>query len=100
MDVIRDMTVAEAADRLGRSAMSIHRLIHSGQPTTTGTVGKALLMDRSSVERLATTGTRPGRAWAAKTAWAAMALLSGQNPPGSRKILQASSTGTDQKRRL
>ncbi|MDJ0318977.1 helix-turn-helix domain-containing protein [Pseudarthrobacter sp. PS3-L1] len=80
MDVKRDMTVAEAADRLGRSTMSIHRLIHSGQLTTTGTVGKALLIDRSSVERLAATGTRPGRAWTAKTAWAAMALLSGQNP--------------------
>jgi excisionase family DNA binding protein len=80
MDVIRDMTVAEAAGRLQRSTMSIHRLIASGQLTATGTAGKALLIDRSSVERLAATGTRPGRAWTAKTAWAALALLSGQNP--------------------
>lgn len=74
------MTVAEVAGRLQRSTMSIHRLIASGQLTATGTAGKALLIDRSSVERLAATGTRPGRAWTAKTAWAALAMLSGQNP--------------------
>lgn len=80
MDNSRDVTVAEAADYLRRSTMSIHRLIASGQLATTGTAGKALLLDRGSVERLAITGTRHGRAWTAKTAWAALALLSGQNP--------------------
>lgn len=74
------MTVAEAAARLDRSTMSIHRLLGSGQLTATGRAGKALLIDRSSVERLAAAGTRRGRAWTAKTAWAALALLSGQNP--------------------
>ncbi|SDP44034.1 hypothetical protein SAMN04487914_111115 [Arthrobacter sp. ok909] len=80
MDAARDMTVAEAAARLDRSTMSIHRLLGSGQLTATGRAGKALLIDRSSVERLAAAGTRRGRAWTAKTAWAALALLSGQNP--------------------
>lgn len=80
MDATRDMTVAEAADRLSRSTMSVHRLIGSGQLTATGTAGRTLLIDRSSVERLAAAGTRRGRAWTAKTAWAALAILSGQNP--------------------
>jgi excisionase family DNA binding protein len=80
VEAIRDLTVAEAADRLGRSKMSIHRLLGSGQLTSAGTAGRTILIDRSSVERLAAGGTRRGRAWTAKTAWAALALLSGQNP--------------------
>jgi excisionase family DNA binding protein len=80
MDALRDMTVTEAAERLGRSKMSIHRLIGSGQLMVTGRAGKTVLIERNSVERLASTGTRNGRPWTAKTAWAAMALLSGQEP--------------------
>jgi len=48
--------------------------------TASRRAGRMLLIDRSSVERLALAGTRLGRAWTAKTAWAALALLSGQNP--------------------
>ncbi|MBO1268592.1 helix-turn-helix domain-containing protein [Arthrobacter cavernae] len=77
---ITALTVAESADRLGRSKMSVHRLLSSGQLTSAGTAGKTILIDRSSVERIAARGTRRGRAWTAKTAWAALALLSGQNP--------------------
>ncbi|WP_427018757.1 helix-turn-helix domain-containing protein [Pseudarthrobacter sp. P1] len=80
MEATRGLTVAEAADRLGRSRMSIHRLLGSGQLIPVGRAGKTILIDRSSVERLAAGGTRRGRAWTAKTAWAALALLSGQNP--------------------
>lgn len=80
MDTLRDMTVAEAAERLGRSKMSIHRLLASGQLTAAGKAGKSVLIERSSVERLASTGTRHGRAWTSKTAWAALALLSGKEP--------------------
>jgi excisionase family DNA binding protein len=76
----RELTVAEAAERLGRSKMSIHRLIDSGQLMPAGTAGKTILIEPSSVERLAITGTRRGRPWTAKTAWAALALLSGQDP--------------------
>lgn len=74
------ITVAEAAERLGRSKMSIHRLLRSGQLTAAGAAGKTILIDRSSVERVAVGGTRHGRAWAPRTAWAALAMLSGQNP--------------------
>jgi excisionase family DNA binding protein len=80
MEAIRDMTVTETAERLSRSKMSVHRLLNSGQLTSSGTAGNTILIDRSSVERLAVGGTRRGRAWTAKTAWAALALLSGQNP--------------------
>ncbi|MET4143814.1 DNA-binding protein [Arthrobacter sp. UYCo732] len=74
------LTVMAAAERLGRSKMSVHRLITSGQLSVTGRAGKSLLIEPNSVERLASSGTRHGRAWTAKTAWAALALLSGQNP--------------------
>ncbi|QCB96579.1 helix-turn-helix domain-containing protein [Arthrobacter sp. PAMC25564] len=80
MGTDRGITVAEAAERLDRSKMSVHRLLRSGQLTAAGTVGKTILIDRSTVERVAVGGTRHGRAWTAKTAWAALALLSGQNP--------------------
>lgn len=80
MNLRREMTVAEAAERLGRSKMSIHRLIGSRQLMTAGTAGKSILIEPSSVERLAATGTRRGRAWTQRTAWAALALLSGQDP--------------------
>lgn len=58
----------------------MRQLVESGQLTVTGRVGRSLLIDPSSVERLAAAGTRRGRAWTTKTAWAALALLSGQNP--------------------
>jgi hypothetical protein len=80
MPNINGMTVAEAGDRLGITRASVHDLLESGQLAASGRAGRMLLIDRSSVERLAMAGTRRGRAWTAKTAWAALALLSGQNP--------------------
>lgn len=74
------MTTREAGERLGITQVSVRQLIANGQLTASGTAGKAILVNRSSVERLAVAGTRRGRAWTAKTAWAALALLSGQNP--------------------
>jgi hypothetical protein len=42
------------------------------------TVGGALLVDGASVHRLAKHGRHNGRPWTAATAWAALALLSGE----------------------
>lgn len=80
MEALRDLTVAEVVDTLGITRASVHDLLRSGQLSSTGRAGRSLLIDRSSVERLAATGTRRGRAWTASTAWAALALLSGQDP--------------------
>ena len=44
----------------------------------TRTVGGALLLDGASVNRLAKQGRHNGRPWTAATAWAALALLSGE----------------------
>lgn len=74
------MTTRDASERLGITQVSVRQLINKGQLTSVGTAGRTLLIDRSSVERLAAAGTRRGRAWTAKTAWAALAILSGQNP--------------------
>lgn len=43
------------------------------------TVGGALLVDGASVHRLAKHGRHNGRPWTAATAWAALALLSGES---------------------
>ncbi|MCF3137702.1 MULTISPECIES: helix-turn-helix domain-containing protein [unclassified Paenarthrobacter] len=80
MQKVDGITVAEVGDRLGITRASVHDLIDSGRLTASGRAGRVLLIDRSSVERLTHAGTRRGRAWAAKTAWAALAMLSGQNP--------------------
>lgn len=74
------LSTAEVAERLGITQVSVRQLIASGQLTMAGRVGRSILLDRASVERLAAAGTRRGRAWTAKIAWAALALLSGQNP--------------------
>lgn len=74
------MTTREAGERLGITQVSIRQLIKSGRLTVAGKAGRTILLDRASVERLASAGTRQGRPWTAKTAWAALALLSGQNP--------------------
>lgn len=74
------LSTAEAAERLGITQVSVRQLVQSGQLTATGRVGRSIVLDRASVERLAAAGTRRGRAWTAKVAWAALALLSDQNP--------------------
>jgi hypothetical protein len=80
MHTVNGLTVAEVVDKLGITRASVHDLLRSGQLTPIGQAGRTLLIDRFSVERLAASGTRRGRSWTAKTAWAALAILSGQNP--------------------
>ncbi|MFD0046981.1 helix-turn-helix domain-containing protein [Pseudarthrobacter scleromae] len=80
MDGSDGLSTAEVAKRLGITQVSVRQLLDSGQLSVAGRVGRSILVDRASVERLAAAGTRRGRAWTARTAWAALALLSGQNP--------------------
>ncbi|WP_427019370.1 helix-turn-helix domain-containing protein (plasmid) [Pseudarthrobacter sp. P1] len=80
MSIVETMTTLQASERLGITQVSVRQLVHNGQLSTAGTAGRTILLDRASVERLAAAGTRRGRAWTAKTAWAALGLLSGQNP--------------------
>ncbi|MDI2033724.1 helix-turn-helix domain-containing protein [Paenarthrobacter nitroguajacolicus] len=80
MEGIKGLSTAEVAERLGITQVSVRQLVESGQLIATGRVGRSILVDTASVERLSSVGTRRGRAWTVKTAWAALALLSGQNP--------------------
>lgn len=73
-----EMTTVASAEVLGVSARQIARLARVGELTVTRTVGGALLLDGASVHRLAKQGRHNGRPWAAATAWAALALLSGE----------------------
>ena len=80
MSSLQGLTTHEAGVRLGITQTSVRQLIDSGQLTVVGKVGRALLLDRSSVERRAAAGSRRGRAWTPRIAWAALTMLSGGNP--------------------
>lgn len=73
-----EMTTVASAEVLGVSVRQIARLARAGELTVTRTVGGALLLDGASVHRLAKQDRHNGRPWAAATAWAALALLSGE----------------------
>jgi hypothetical protein len=72
------MTTVASAEVLGVSVRQIARLARVGELTVTRTVGGALLLDGASVHRLAKQGRHNGRPWAAATAWASLAVLSGE----------------------
>jgi hypothetical protein len=72
------MTVVAGAEILGVSARQVARLARAGELTVTRTVGGALLLDGASVHRLANQVRQNGRPWTPATAWAALALLSGE----------------------
>ena len=80
MSLLQALTTQEAGKRLGITQTSVRQLVASGQLIVVGKAGRALLLDRSSVERRAAAGSRRGRAWTPKVAWAALALLSGGDP--------------------
>lgn len=73
------MTTVACAKVLGISARQVARLARAGELTVSRTVGGALLVDGASVHRLAKHGRHKGRPWSAATAWAALALLSGEH---------------------
>lgn len=74
-----EMSTATAAEHLEVSERQVARLAHAGELTVTRVVGRALLLDAASVHRWAQRVRRNGRPWTAATAWAALALLSGEN---------------------
>ncbi len=74
-----EMTTVACAKVLGISARQVARLARAGELTVSRTVGGALLVDGASVHRLAKHGRHNGRPWTAATAWAALALLSGES---------------------
>lgn len=73
------MTTVACAKVLGISARQVARLARAGELTVSRTVGGALLVDGASAHRLAKHGRHSGRPWTAATAWAALALLSGES---------------------
>lgn len=74
------LTASETAVKLGISRQAVLRLAGSGRLTVSGRAGRAVIIDPASVERLAQAGTRRGRPWTPRIAWAALALLSGGKP--------------------
>jgi excisionase family DNA binding protein len=74
-----EMTTAAAAEHLEVSERQIERLARSGDLTVTRVVGRAFLLDGASVHRWAQRDRHNGRPWTAATAWAALALLSGEH---------------------
>lgn len=76
-----EMTAADAAEHLQVSQRQVRRLAAKGVLATSRVVGRTLLLDAASVHRLAARMRHNGRPWTAATAWAALALLSGQNAP-------------------
>jgi hypothetical protein len=74
-----EMTTVACAKVLGISARQVARLARAGELTVSRTVGGALLVDGASAHRLAKHGRHNGRPWTAATAWAALALLSGES---------------------
>jgi hypothetical protein len=73
-----EMTTVAGAEILGVSARQVARLARAGELEVTRTVGGALLLDGASVHRLANQVRHNGRPWTPATAWAALALLSGE----------------------
>lgn len=69
------MTSAEAAALLGVTVRQVQRLARSGQLMVRDTVGRANLLDSTSVLRLAQAGVAQGRKWNPTTVWIALALL-------------------------
>jgi hypothetical protein len=73
-----EMTTTDAAGHLSTSTRQVERLARAGELTITRIVAGALLLDGGSVHQLAQMSRKQGRPWSAATAWAALALLSGE----------------------
>lgn len=75
------MTTAEAAVRLSVSQRQVERLVGAGALCPTRQVGRAWMIDASSVARLAEQNRHRGRPWDSATAWAGLWRLSGLETP-------------------
>ncbi|WP_109528954.1 MULTISPECIES: helix-turn-helix domain-containing protein [Nocardia] len=74
-----EVSVAAAAAELGVSKRQVTRLARAGDLDVTREVGGVLLLDSSSVHRWAQMRRLSGRPWSEAVAWAALAVLSGQD---------------------
>lgn len=86
------LTVAEAAARLGVGPEQVRRLARSGK-LAARKIGRTLVLDDDAVEGRARLPLKAGRAFAPRTAWAALWLLSGEDagwlPAADRSRLRA-----------
>lgn len=69
-----ELTIAEAAVRLGVTPRQAQRLAAEGRLQVVRRVGRTLLVEDTGVAEMARTN-RPGRRWNARTAWAAVEVL-------------------------
>lgn len=69
-----ELTVSQAAHRLGVSPQAVRMRIAAGHLIPTGGVGRMALLDDRIVEAVRRTSQR-GRLWSEDTAWAALELL-------------------------
>ncbi|MCM3689059.1 helix-turn-helix domain-containing protein [Kocuria rosea] len=70
-----EVTIAEAATRLGVSPRQAQRLAQQGQLQIVRRVGRTLLVEDTAITQRHQTGRGPGRRWNSNTAWAAIELL-------------------------
>ncbi len=71
------MTTTETAKLLGVSSEAVRKMLKTGRLEQAGVAGRAILIDTDSVHRAHRDGKRSGRLWTQRTAWAALAILSG-----------------------
>ena len=87
-----ELTTKEAAERLSVSQRQVERLVVSGSLTGTRRVGRAWMLDASSLVALSALSRIRGRPWNQETAWAALWRLSGLgtswlDPQASRRLI-------------
>jgi hypothetical protein len=73
------MVSDEAAHLLGVSVRQVQRLANAGRLDVVHHIGRSAVLDAASVHKLANFGTARGRAWNARTVWAALGLLDGDD---------------------
>lgn len=70
-----EVTIAEAASRLGVSPRQAQRLAQQGQLQIVRRVGRTLLVEDTAITQRRQTGRGPGRRWNSSTTWAAIQML-------------------------
>jgi excisionase family DNA binding protein len=70
-----ELTIAEAASRLGVSPRQAQRLAQEGQLQVVRRVGRTLIVEDTAITQRRHVGMGPGRRWNSSTAWAAIELL-------------------------
>lgn len=83
-----ELTIAEAASRLGVSTRQAQRLAHSGQLQIVRRIGRTLIVEDTAITQRRHVGAGQGRPWKSKTAWAAIELLEhGRTTPVAQRTL-------------